>query len=120
MLVTKESRVTCLGDSERSWESRGFCERDGSGRSFSLFDMSTGVRPSRKVSMSAVSLAAGALSARFPLDDVGGNRPGGVCGMTSLDDLADGGEVLMFRSGFRLELRRAVSQSSQSGECIVG
>jgi len=85
--------------------------------------------------MSAVSLAEGALSARWPVfallvvavvvvvleDDTGGNRPGGVCGRgrasLSLDraELADGGDVLMFRSGFRRELRRAVSEEA----CIV-
>ena len=143
--MTSESRVTWRGERERSWESRGLLGRSGrsgrsmrsmwslrSFRSVSLLDMSTGVRLSRKVSMSAVSLAEGALSARWPVfallvvvvvleDDTGGNRPGGVCGRgrasLSLDraELADGGDVLMFRSGFRRELRRAVSEEA----CIV-
>ena len=74
--------------------------------------------------MSAVSRAEGTLSARFPLDDVGGNRAGGVLGIGGTwvtpslvddDDLASGGVVLMFRSGFRRALRRAVSEA-----CIIG
>ncbi len=116
MLVTRESLVTCRGEMERSWESLEWWgwESGSRGRSFSLFDMSTGVRLSRKVSMSAVSLADGTLSARFPLDDVGGNRPGGVCGMP-LPRESLGGEVSMFRSGFRRALRRAVSED----DCMV-
>ncbi len=118
--MTRESRVTWRAGRDRSWESRGF-GRGGSGRSFSLFDRSTGVMLSRKVSMSAASLpvavpvGVGSLSALvldFPFEETGGLRAGGVCGMAVASrvlDLAEVAVVLMFNSGRRLALRRPAS-----------
>lgn len=112
--------MTCLAGRERSCESL-VCGCGGSGLSFSLLEKSTGVMLSRKDSMSGPSLVAAAceaavLSARLEAvglirPETGGLREGGVCGMTSLVALwiEEGGEVLMFKSGRRLEARRGVS-----------